>query len=193
MIKLLGASALALTLSMPAAHAAHRYRHVSRMSAHLADRHRGYGVRHLAWDRTGWRHRAAARRNGMRDAPFGDAYANAGRRDDARYESRPSEIHSTELHAGGVGPRPRAWCGWYARQLVGQDPGPSFNLARNWAHWGHATGPGVGVMVVWPHHVGMITGQAPNGEWIVKSGNDGHGAVHERPRSVAGAIAFRAS
>src|ERR1700722_5568021 len=103
MIKLLGASALALTLSMPAAHAAHRYRHVSRMSAHLADRHRGYGARHLAWDRTGWRHRAAARRNGMRDAPFGDAYADAGRRDDARYESRPSEIHSTELHAGGVG------------------------------------------------------------------------------------------
>ena len=48
-------------------------------------------------------------------------------------------------------------------------------------------------MVVWPHHVGMITGRTSNGEWIVKSGNDGGGAAHERPRSITGAIAFRAS
>ena len=182
MIKLLGASALALTLSMPAAHAAHRYRHVTRVAYH-----HGYGVRHLAWHSRGWRHDAAARRYPTHDAAFGENYAEAGWRDDSRHESHP-----TELHAGGLGQRPSAWCGWYARQLVGQDPGPAFNLARNWAHWGHATGPGVGVMVVWPHHVGMITGQAPNGEWIVKSGNDGGGRVRERPRSVAGAIAFRA-
>jgi hypothetical protein len=188
MIKLLGASALALTLSTPAAHAAHHYRHVTRM----AYRHHGDGVRHLAWDRTGWRRRAASRRYGMRDASFGEAHAEAGWRDDARYESRPTEVHATELHAGGVGPRPSAWCGWYARQLVGQDPGPAFNLARNWARWGHAASPGAGVMVVWPHHVGMITGQAPNGEWIVKSGNDGGGRARERARSIAGAIAFRA-
>lgn len=90
------------------------------------------------------------------------------------------------------GGRPRAWCGWYARSLVGSDPGPAYNLARNWAHWGHASGPGVGVMVVWSHHVGMITGRSADGQWIVKSGNDGHG-VRERPRSIAGAIAFRAS
>jgi hypothetical protein len=31
--------------------------------------------------------------------------------------------------------RPVAWCGWEMRRLVGADPGPSFNLARNWAHW----------------------------------------------------------
>jgi hypothetical protein len=91
------------------------------------------------------------------------------------------------------GGRPGAWCGWYARGLVGSDPGPAYNLARNWAHWGHASGPGVGVMVVWPHHVGMITGQAANGQWIVKSGNDGGGMARERARSVSGAIAFRAS
>jgi hypothetical protein len=29
-----------------------------------------------------------------------------------------------------------------------------------------------------------------NGHWIVRSGNDGH-AVRTRPRSLAGAIAFR--
>jgi hypothetical protein len=44
---------------------------------------------------------------------------------------------------------------------------------------------------VWSHHVGVITGRAANGQWIVKSGNDG-GRVRERPRSVAGAV-FRTS
>ena len=63
-------------------------------------------------------------------------------------------------------------------------------MARNWAHWGRPASPGVGVMVVWSHHVGMITGKTADGQWIVKSGNDGH-RVRERPRSVAGAIAFR--
>ena len=27
--------------------------------------------------------------------------------------------------------RPAAWCGWEMRRLVGADPGPSYNLARN--------------------------------------------------------------
>ena len=64
-------------------------------------------------------------------------------------------------------------------------------LARNWASVGRsAGGPRVGAVVVWRHHVGIITGRA-GGKWIVKSGNDGH-AVRERPRSIAGAIAFRA-
>lgn len=67
----------------------------------------------------------------------------------------------------------------------------SLALAREWAHVGaNAGGPGVGVVVVWRHHVGVITGQAPNGQWLVHSGNDG-GAIRTRPRSIAGAIAFR--
>jgi len=41
------------------------------------------------------------------------------------------------------------------------------------------------------YHVGMITGRTANGQWIVKSGNDGGGVARERPRSIAGAIAFR--
>jgi hypothetical protein len=45
----------------------------------------------------------------------------------------------------------------------------------------------MGAVVVWPHHVGLITGQGANGQWIVRSGNDG-GSVRERPRSVAGAV-----
>ena len=85
--------------------------------------------------------------------------------------------------------RPAAWCGWEMRHLVGADPGPSFNLARNWVHWGRPGPAGIGAVVVWPHHVGKIVGQQ-NGQWIIESGNDGH-AVRVRARSIAGAIAIR--
>ncbi len=99
------------------------------------------------------------------------------------YHHHYSQGHS---YAG----RPPAWCGWYMRSQVGSDPGPEYNLARSWAHYGsNADGPSVGTIVVWRHHVGKIVGQQ-NGQWIVQSGNDGH-AVRTRPRSLAGAIAFR--
>ena len=110
----------------------------------------------------------------------------------ARERSGQFAEHRTFASARLSGGRPSAWCGWYARSLVGSDPGPEYNLARNWTHWGRAASPGVGVMVVWPHHVGMITGRTPDGQWIVRSGNDGGGVARERPRSIAGAIAFRA-
>lgn len=86
----------------------------------------------------------------------------------------------------GVGPRPGRWCGWWMRTQLGG--GPEYNLARNWRKYGRAvSGPQVGAVVVWSGHVGMITGRASNGQWIVKSGNDG-GRVRERARSVAGAV-----
>jgi hypothetical protein len=88
-----------------------------------------------------------------------------------------------------VGGRPSAWCGWEMRQLVSGDPGPAFNLARNWAHWGQAGPAGVGAVVVWSHHVGKIVG-LEGGEWVIESGNDGH-RVRTRPLSIAGAIAIR--
>ena len=91
--------------------------------------------------------------------------------------------------SGHVGGRPSAWCGWEMRQLVGSDPGPAFNLARNWARWGQPGPVGVGAVVVWSHHVGKIVGQQ-DGQWVVESGNDGH-AVRTRPRSLAGVIAIR--
>jgi hypothetical protein len=89
----------------------------------------------------------------------------------------------------GRGGRPRAWCGWQMRQLVGGDPGPEFNLARNWESWGRAGPAGVGAVVVWPHHVGKIVGQE-NGMWIIQSGNDGN-RVRTRPLPISGAIAIR--
>ena len=91
----------------------------------------------------------------------------------------------TSYAAKGVGARPSRWCGWWMRTQKGG--GPELNLAHNWAHWGRSSGPQIGAVVVWSHHVGMITGRSASGEWIVKSGNDG-GRVRERPRSVAGAV-----
>jgi len=96
---------------------------------------------------------------------------------------------SQPTYRGRERARPTAWCGWEMRQLVGSDPGPSFNLARNWARWGRPGPVGVGAVVVWPHHVGKIVGQE-NGQWLIESGNDGR-ALRTRVRSIAGAIAFR--
>lgn len=86
----------------------------------------------------------------------------------------------------GIGGRPRQWCGWWMRTQKGG--GPEYNLAANWRRWGsNAGGPQVGAVVVWSHHVGMITGRTAGGQWIVKSGNDS-GRVRERARSVSGAV-----
>jgi hypothetical protein len=89
---------------------------------------------------------------------------------------RPSDCHGIP------------WCGCFMRHLLGVAD-KAFNLAREWASYGHATTAHVGAIVVWPHHVGKIVGR-DGGKWVVLSGNDGH-RVRERPRSIAGAIAFR--
>jgi hypothetical protein len=115
--------------------------------------------------------------------------------------SAPSRFGSTMEMSGyerlagnadrrGYGGRPSAWCGWQMRHLVDSDPGPQFNLARNWSRWGHAGPAGVGAVVVWPHHVGKIVGQE-GGKWIIQSGNDGGNRMRTRPRSIGGAIAIR--
>jgi hypothetical protein len=124
-------------------------------------------------------YRVASRRRSRAPEPFGQQQFAGG----LRNNSEASAYH------GGLGGRPAAWCGWEMRQLVSGDPGPEYNLARNWAHWGHSGPAGVGAVVVWPHHVGKIVGQQ-DGEWIVESGNDGH-AVRTRPLPIGGAIAIR--
>ena len=110
----------------------------------------------------------------------------------AHYSSRKSSAHKSahrssgrSYASNGAGARPSRWCGWWMRTQKGG--GPELNLARNWAHWGRPSGAQIGAVVVWSHHVGMITGRSASGQWIVKSGNDG-GRVRERPRSVAGAV-----
>ncbi|MGA9605195.1 MAG: hypothetical protein WBQ82_13870 [Methyloceanibacter sp.] len=97
----------------------------------------------------------------------------------------PAEARGHPAASRHLGGRPARWCGWWMRTQKGG--GPEYNLAHNWTRWGRPSGPQVGAVVVWPHHVGMITGRTAGGEWIIKSGNDG-GQVRERPRSVAGAV-----
>lgn len=108
----------------------------------------------------------------------------------AEAKQRPHQSnhkHSSHSQSYSDG-RPSAWCGWFMRTIFGG--GSEYNVARNWSHRGSPTHAHVGAVVVWPHHVGVITGRTASGQWIVKSGNDG-GRVRERPRSVSGAIAFR--
>lgn len=90
----------------------------------------------------------------------------------------------------GYHPGRLPWCGIYLGQYLGK-PDRRLWVAREWAREGvNAGGPGIGVVVVWRHHVGIIEGRTQNGEWLVRSGNDGN-AVRVRPLSVARAIAFR--
>lgn len=132
---------------------------------------------------------AAEKRAYRRYASRGDETYDAG----SAYESRPTRrsgrrhvsSYSGRSYGGGAGARPRAWCGWWMRTQRGG--GPELNLAWNWSKWGRPSGPQVGAVVVWRHHVGEIVGRAPNGQWLVRSGNDG-GAVRTRARSVAGAV-----
>ncbi len=88
-------------------------------------------------------------------------------------------------YSGGVGPRPRKWCGWWMRKQKGG--GPRFNVAWNWRHYGRPTGPQIGAVVVWRHHVAMITGRTADGRWITTGGNES-GRVRTRARSLKGAI-----
>jgi hypothetical protein len=126
--------------------------------------------------------------------PFSMAFGAAqGAIDTAENVAVGMTSHVVEGVSRVIGYRPSdcrgiPWCGCYMRHLLGVSD-RSYNLARNWAHYGRPTSPHVGALVVWPHHVGRIVGQ-DRGRWIVLSGNDGH-AVRERPRSLAGAIAFR--
>lgn len=126
-------------------------------------------------------YQSRASRTAHRSSRYHHNNARSGRSTRSHHASRGEGTRSH--HAAG--PRPARWCGWWMRTQKGG--GPELNLARNWKNWGRPSGPRVGAVVVWSHHVGMITGRTASGQWIVKSGNDG-GRVRERPRSVAGAV-----
>jgi hypothetical protein len=164
--------------------------HPSWTSAKLSDSYRstpGRYTRHAHYRRYYAQQRYGARyHRHYSTGGHGARYAQRGRgRADARLAYLGHSSGHRTLRASVHGGRPARWCGWWMRTQKGG--GPELNLASNWRYWGHPTGPRIGAVVVWPHHVGMITGQAAGGGWIVKSGNDG-GAVRERPRSVAGAL-----
>jgi hypothetical protein len=154
---------------------------------------RRYEGNSSGWERSSYSSAHRSHRGKQAHKASRKRYAHKTRR--PRVASRRS-YETTAYSAGSyssgyhsAGPRPGRWCGWWMRTQRGG--GPELNLARNWARWGsNAGGPQVGAVVVWRGHVGEITGRAANGQWIVRSGNDG-GRVRERARSVAGAIAFR--
>lgn len=85
-----------------------------------------------------------------------------------RHANYTHSVNSVVVHRTRGDGRPKAWCGWYMRQIKGG--GPSFNKASNWTSFGRKSAPGLGVVVVWPHHVGYIVGRNDKG-WIVRSGN----------------------
>jgi hypothetical protein len=115
------------------------------------------------------------------------AYARRGSAHSAHYGER-SFSGSNVAAARGRG---MAWCGAEMADELGihGQQGRQLWIARNWAHVGAPTAAHVGAVVVWSHHVGRIVGQE-NGQWVVRSGNDG-GGVRSRTRSLAGAIAIR--
>jgi hypothetical protein len=114
--------------------------------------------------------------------------ASGDRHRAGRHLSRSARRHAGRVAQSGGG-RPGAWCGWWLENQLGLNDRKLW-LARNWTSVGSNAGqPAVGVVVVWRHHVGIITGRSGS-DWIIKSGNDGH-TVRERVRSIAGAIAFR--
>jgi hypothetical protein len=139
------------------------------------------GSAESAWA-SGYQSRAS--RSAHRTARYRHQYSSRAHSTRSYHRQYASRTHSTRSHHA-AGPRPARWCGWWMRTQKGG--GPELNLARNWKNWGRPSGPRVGAVVVWSHHVGMITGRTASGQWIVKSGNDG-GKVRERPRSVAGAV-----
>jgi hypothetical protein len=169
-------AAAAIVVFAQSAQAREHYRHHRYHAAHFA--------RHYSSPSRG---EDAAQNMFAQDArsDFGQNYSGKNYADQ-NYPQRSAYGGQIGAHVGG---RPAAWCGWEMRLLVSGDPGPAFNLARNWAHWGQAGPAGVGAVVVWSHHVGKIVGQE-DGEWIIESGNDGN-RVRTRPRSIAGAIAIR--
>jgi hypothetical protein len=114
-----------------------------------------------------------------------EAPRRANRRSTRRTRESSSTSSGGSIGGYAAGPKPGRWCGWYMRTRHGG--GPEYNLARNWRKRGTPiSGPQVGAIVVWNHHVGEIVGKADNGKWIVLSGNDSN-RVRQRPRSVAGA------
>ena len=95
----------------------------------------------------------------------------------------PKYSHSNTHHS--LGKRPGRWCGWYMRKRLGVSP-QKYNLARSWYSWGRTSGPRLGAVVVWPHHVGLIVGRNSKGQWLIESGNDG-GKVRTRTWNLRGA------
>ena len=132
------------------------------------------------------RHRERWRQSSASDA----AKPDVGLGSDARWFS-PAGGTPVAIARHYLGGNPtgwtRAWCGAFMRLVMhaaGYPDLPSGNLAAAWARYGRPSAPQPGAVVVWPHHVGLITAVRSDGLATVISGNDGR-RVRERVRSIA--------
>jgi hypothetical protein len=159
-------------------------RHRAHWSGEYRHSYRGYAERRYAHRQYSYR-RSSSRYAYRSNVRRGYGYSRYAYRGQVHRQYAQRRYSGRRYASAGAGGRPRAWCGWWMRTQLGG--GPEYNLAANWRNYGRPSGPRVGAVVVWPHHVGMITGRSASGQWIVKSGNDGN-AVRERAMSVAGAV-----
>jgi hypothetical protein len=90
------------------------------------------------------------------------------------------------------------WCGAFLRLIVrsvGLPDLPDGNAAIAWARYGRASEPKPGAILVYPHHVALITKVLDMKKVVAISGNDWDAnhrpRVLERARSLAGAVAVR--
>lgn len=106
-------------------------------------------------------------------------------------------IHSRISTLEVVDKRPKncygiPWCGCYMRTRVSHDPGPAYNLAANWARFGHASELVVDAIVVHRHHVDMVQKVLGNSKYLAVGGNSHRdNLVHTYINSTIGAIAIR--
>lgn len=88
-------------------------------SAHAREHHHRQGLSHRSSVYLeAARHWVAHRYSATQDANYKSAWSYRNSATEAFAWSAQSAYH------GGYGGRPRAWCGWQMRQLVGSDPGP---------------------------------------------------------------------
>ena len=89
--------------------------------------------------------------------------------------------------------RSRAWCAVFANMILARTGyrGTGSAAARSFAQYGRAaSGPALGVIAVWPHHVGFVVAAAGPGRIRVVSGNHNH-RVEESTYATRGVMAFR--
>ena len=140
-----------------------------------------------------WRHDVSSRRPGHGFSLPSPIRGEGGSREQnaGRLVANPAPIAIARRYLGGNPTGwPRVWCGAFMRLVMraaGLPDLPSGDRAAAWARYGRASAPRPGAVVVWPHHVGLITAVETNGRATVISGNDGR-RVRERVRSIAGAV-----
>lgn len=79
------------------------------------------------------------------------------------------------------------WCAHFLNTLTGHRG----DAAISYASWGRPSPVVPGAVIVYAHHVAVVTQVLGSGRVVAISGNDGH-RVRERPRSLRGVVAVRA-